>query len=107
MTPNLQHNSPSMDSLIVPPVRYAPPSTQLPDRVANVDIQRVVKGFRLAGVPESLFRGEFAARNRLKADELRTLLLGHRFHGRSAESGEEHSASFTTDGVATPRLAGA
>jgi hypothetical protein len=67
----------------------------------DADIQRVVKGFRLAGVPESLFRGEFAARNRLAADELRTLLLGHRLHGRSAESGEERSASFTTDGVTT------
>jgi adenylate cyclase len=62
-------------------------------------IQRLWAGLRLAGVPEFLFSGEFAARNRLTTGEIRTLIFGHRLHGRSLWHGEERFASVTTDGV--------
>jgi adenylate cyclase len=65
------------------------------------DSERLAKGFRLAGVPETLDSGEFAGLPRLTADEIRTLLLGQRLHGRAALTREEHAASFTTDGVAS------
>jgi Tfp pilus assembly protein PilF len=43
---------------------------------------RLVKGLRLAGAPEYLLAGDFAARNHLKAEEIRKLAFGHRLHGR-------------------------
>jgi len=64
-------------------------------------IQRLWAGLRLAGVPEFLFDGEFAAQNRMTAGEIRTLIFGHRLHGRSLWHGEERFASVTTDGIVT------
>ncbi|HUL05408.1 MAG TPA: adenylate/guanylate cyclase domain-containing protein [Candidatus Acidoferrum sp.] len=64
------------------------------------DLQRLRTGFRLAGVPETLFGSEFAARNRIPADEIRTLFFGHRLHGRRLWLEEEHAASVTAQGAA-------
>jgi adenylate cyclase len=64
-------------------------------------IQRLWAGLRLAGVPEFLFSGEFAAQNMMTAGEIRTLIFGHRLHGRSLWHGEERFASVTTDGIVT------
>lgn len=60
----------------------------------------LMKGLRLAGVPESLKESEFAVKNRLRADDMRNLLFGHRLHGRTVSNGNEHAAEITTEGVA-------
>jgi len=62
---------------------------------------RLSKGLRLAGVPESLSSGEFFEKNRLTAQEIRSLLFGRRVHGRSSYYGKEWAALFTDNGVAT------
>ena len=67
----------------------------------QVDETRLTKGLRLAGVPEFLDRSDFATQNRLSANEVRSLFLGHRLHGHNLWTGEERAASFTTDGVVT------
>ena len=56
------------------------------------------KGLRLAGVPESFAGGEFVDRNRLPADEVHSLVFGHRLSGRNLYSGSERTASFAADG---------
>jgi TolB-like protein/class 3 adenylate cyclase/Flp pilus assembly protein TadD len=65
------------------------------------DQDRLLKGFRLAGVPESLDSGDFAQQNRLTAAEVRQLFLGHRLRGRSLGSGLERSAVIEKDSRAT------
>ena len=65
----------------------------------SADVLRLLNGLRLAGVPKLLSSGEFATQNRLTADEIRTLIFGHRLHGRSLWTGEERVASVTRDGV--------
>jgi TolB-like protein/Tfp pilus assembly protein PilF len=70
----------------------------------NADLQRLIKGLRLAGMPEFLDQSEFAKQNSLGADEIRALLFGHRLHGRNLFSGEERAASFTAEGAV--RLSG-
>jgi adenylate cyclase len=65
------------------------------------DQNRFRKGYRLAGVPESLDSGEFAKQNRLTVGEVRPLFLGHRLHGRSLWTGLERSAIISKDGRAT------
>ena len=65
----------------------------------RADVQRLRDGLRLAGVPEFLSSGEFAAQNRLAVDEIRALIFGHRLRGRSPWSGEERVASVSSDGV--------
>jgi tetratricopeptide (TPR) repeat protein len=67
----------------------------------SADRNRVKKGLRLAGVPESFTMSEFADENRLSPDEIRSLVFGHRLHGRNMWSGKEHAASFAADGAAT------
>jgi TolB-like protein/class 3 adenylate cyclase/Tfp pilus assembly protein PilF len=59
------------------------------------------KGLRLAGVPEKLLGSEFAARNQLTPDDVRTHFFGHQLHGRTLETGDEHAAAFTANGSAT------
>jgi adenylate cyclase len=65
--------------------------------------RRLRAGLRLAGVPEYLSNGEFADQNRLTADEVRSLMFGHRLHGKSKAGrfieSVERAAIFTTDGV--------
>jgi adenylate cyclase len=58
------------------------------------------KGLLLAGVPERLNGSEFAVKNRLRADEIRNLLVGHRLHGRTIANGNEHAAEITLEGLA-------
>lgn len=74
------------------------------------DYNRLTQGLRLAGVPEYLLTGEFAARNRLKADDIRKLLFGRRLRGRDWSSGlfgresttgAEYDALISADGSAT------
>ena len=60
----------------------------------------LMKGLRLASVPESLKESEFAVKNRLRVDDMRNLLFGHRLHGRTVSNGNEHAAEITTEGVA-------
>jgi hypothetical protein len=55
----------------------------------------------LAGVSERLQGSEFAAKSRLAAGEIRVLFFGHRLHGRSFETGDDYTATFTADSVAT------
>jgi adenylate cyclase len=57
------------------------------------------EGLRLAGVPRWLEAPVFEPR-KLGAAEVDSLFFGHRLHGRSLESGEEHGASITADGSA-------
>ncbi len=66
----------------------------------SVDGFRIVKGLRLAGVPQSLFAGDFARRNRLVADEVRSLFFGHRIHGSAGFARGDYAAAFTSDGSA-------
>ena len=65
------------------------------------DRNRLRDGLRLAGVPDNLFQGEFAKRNRLTADEIQKSTLGQHLHGRTLDSGREHAATITTDGIIT------
>jgi adenylate cyclase len=60
----------------------------------------LMKGLRLASVPESLKESELAVKNRLRADDMRNLLFGHQLHGRTVSNGNEHAAEITTEGVA-------
>ncbi|MGH6892934.1 MAG: adenylate/guanylate cyclase domain-containing protein [Dongiaceae bacterium] len=67
---------------------------------------RLAQGLRLAGVSEYLLTGEFAAKNRLKAGDIRKLLFGHRLHGRDWNwrdwsAGAEYDALISADGRAT------
>lgn len=65
------------------------------------DSERFYRGLRLAGMPETLMNTDFVAANRLANDEARSLLLGHRLHGRMLDSGEEHEAVISSGGMAT------
>ncbi|KQW58741.1 MULTISPECIES: adenylate/guanylate cyclase domain-containing protein [unclassified Ensifer] len=77
-------------------------STSPPMDLAKLaDSELFYRGLRLAGVPETLMNADFVGRNRLEADEARSLFLGHRLHGRMLDSGEEHEAVISTGGVAT------
>jgi hypothetical protein len=67
--------------------------------IRSADLERFRDGLRLAGVPELLSIGEFARQNRLTVDEVRTLIFGHRLHGRPLWTGEERDASVTPDGA--------
>jgi hypothetical protein len=70
---------------------------------ASPQYRQLRAGLRLAGVPEYLSNGEFADQNRLTADEVRSLMFGHRLHGKSKAGrfveSAERAAIFTTDGV--------
>jgi adenylate cyclase len=61
----------------------------------------LMKGLRLAGVPEQLRGSDFAIKNRLEANEIRDLFFGHQLHGRSVDKGNEHAATITIGGIAT------
>ena len=61
----------------------------------------IKKGLRLAGVPETLHGSEFAAMNRLDDPQICSLFFGHRMHGRTFQTGDEHAASISMDGIAT------
>ena len=63
--------------------------------------QRMENGLRLAGVPDFLDRSDFAAQNRLAADDIRSLFFGHRLHGHNLFNGAERMASLTDDGRIT------
>lgn len=65
------------------------------------DSARFYQGLRLAGVPETLTSNDFGSRNKLTAGEVRSLFLGHRLRGRVLDSGEEHEAVISTEGIAT------
>jgi tetratricopeptide (TPR) repeat protein len=68
---------------------------------SKIVFERLITGLRLAGVPNSLVRGEFAERNRLSPEEIRSLLFGHRLHGRPfRQTSENRSGSVTMDGIA-------
>ena len=69
--------------------------------VRAADYERLKKGLRLSGVPEYLIVGEFAAKNRLSADEARKLIVGHQLQGRERWTGDERTASIGGDGVGT------
>lgn len=71
------------------------------DYTAWRDLKSLRDGLGLAGVAKSLESDGFVAENRLTADAVRRLFLGHRLHGRTSATGEEHAASFTPEGVAT------
>ncbi|MCY1232086.1 hypothetical protein D9M72_445590 [compost metagenome] len=44
---------------------------------------------------------DVSIRDRLPADELRSLFFGHRLRGRMLDSGEEHEAVVSPEGIAT------
>lgn len=66
----------------------------------SVDGFRVVTGLRLAGVPESLFSSDFARKNKLMPDEVRTLFFGRQIHGHAGGAGIDYGAAFKADGSA-------
>src|SRR5262249_32805020 len=61
----------------------------------------LIRGLRLAGIPETLQDSEFAAKNRLDTGAIRALFLGHRLHGRTFGTDKEHEAIVTATGVTT------
>lgn len=63
--------------------------------------EKLYQGLRLAGVPETLMNTDVSIRDRLPADELRSLFFGHRLRGRMLDSGEEHEAVVSPEGIAT------
>ncbi|OCO99011.1 MULTISPECIES: adenylate/guanylate cyclase domain-containing protein [unclassified Ensifer] len=63
--------------------------------------ERFYQGLRLAGVPETLMNADFAASNRLSADDVRSLFFGHQLRGRMLDTGEEHEAVISTEGIAS------
>lgn len=71
------------------------------DLSKQADSGRLYEGLRLGGVSDGIFAGNFSAENLLTAGEIQALFFGHRLHGRTFESGEEHAATITADGVAT------
>jgi adenylate cyclase len=60
----------------------------------------LIKGLRLAGIPETFQGSEFAAKNRLGTGDIRALFLGHRLRGRTFETDDEHEAIVTVTGIA-------
>jgi adenylate cyclase len=62
---------------------------------------RAFKGFLLAGMKLNAIDEDYAAKYQLRADEIRTLFLGHNVHGRNLVDATEHSASVSTEGVAS------
>ena len=75
---------------------------ELRRRTRSIDLnRRLFEGLRLAGAPKSFPDSEFALRNRLTGDEVRSLLFGHRLHGRTPFTAREVGASFTVDGLVT------
>jgi TolB-like protein/class 3 adenylate cyclase len=66
----------------------------------SADGLRVVRGLRLAGVPESLFSGDFARKNKLVPEEIRSLFFGHKIHGHAGGAGIDYAAAFASDGTA-------
>jgi adenylate cyclase len=59
---------------------------------------RLIEGLRLAGVPYDFDSNAFDAQ-RLSGAEMDALVFGHRFHGRTTETGEEHGAYVSADGA--------
>jgi hypothetical protein len=55
----------------------------------------------LAGVKLNAIDEEYAAKYQLRADEIRSLFLGHTIHGRNLADATEHSASVSTEGGAS------
>jgi TolB-like protein/class 3 adenylate cyclase/Tfp pilus assembly protein PilF len=82
------------------PIEVGAPSYYNFNYYAGADVDRLRDGLRLAGAPEFLFRSQFAEQNRLTADQIRTLVFGHRLHGRSIDTGKERVASVSSDGIA-------
>ncbi|MEY9558306.1 adenylate/guanylate cyclase domain-containing protein [Sinorhizobium fredii] len=82
-------------------IATCPPLTSPPLGVkTHEDREPLREGLRLAGVPESLMNGEFTSRNRLTAEEVRSLFFGHRLRGRIFD-GEVHEAAISAEGEGT------
>ncbi|WVT75146.1 adenylate/guanylate cyclase domain-containing protein [Sinorhizobium chiapasense] len=62
--------------------------------------ERFRQGLRLAGVPEALMDADFSIQNRLPAGDVRSLFFGHQLRGRMLDSGEEHEAFVSPEGIA-------
>jgi adenylate cyclase len=60
---------------------------------------QLLQGLRRAGIPQDYNAADFDAQ-RLKPDEIELLVYGHRLHGRSLETGMEHGASISPEGIA-------
>jgi TolB-like protein/DNA-binding SARP family transcriptional activator len=60
---------------------------------------RLVEGLRLTGAPRWFESGAFDAQQ-LSAKEIDSLVFGHRIHGRSLHTGQEHGLSVFADGTA-------
>ena len=59
----------------------------------------VTKGLLLAGMNFNAFDEKYAAKYRLRADEIRALFIGHKVHGHNHQQATERSASVSTEGV--------
>jgi tetratricopeptide (TPR) repeat protein len=64
------------------------------------DRERFYKGLELAGMPESP-SDAVEEKNKLTGNAVRELFLGRRLQGRTYETGEQHAASITVEGMAT------
>ena len=62
---------------------------------------RAFKGFLLAGMKLNAIDEDYAAKYQLRADEIRSLFLGHTIHGRDLAEATEHSASVSTEGLSS------
>jgi len=67
--------------------------------VASVKGDRLIEGLRLAGTPKWFESGPFDGQQ-LRTEEIDSLIFGHRLHGRSLDTGQEHGASVFADGTA-------
>jgi len=64
------------------------------------DSDRLYRGLRLAGVPETLLSSDFSDRNKLTGYEVRMLFFGHRLRGRMLDLGDGHEAIISAEGIA-------
>lgn len=70
----------------------------------SLPIDLALRGLMLVNAPHNcrvVFEQDVWLGRRFDGRELRALLLGHRAHGRSFETGEEHAWSVAADGRAT------
>jgi hypothetical protein len=59
---------------------------------------RLIEGLHAANLAGDFYSPLFSGQ-RLTGHEIDALIFGHRLHGRSLESGEEHGASVSADGA--------
>jgi TolB-like protein/class 3 adenylate cyclase len=68
------------------------------------DLDRILTGLRKAGVPELPFGFDGQSKDRLTGPEIKSLVFGHEFQGRSRKSGDLYKRTTAPDGRAQVTL---